>query len=149
MRKALPFKTKQASRRLLWLALFSCQVHRIIKQPKLDVYLKKAVLFSFNSIYWGLGLPWWLRWKSVSTMREAWVQSLGQEDSLEKEMATHSSTLIWKIPWTEEPGAGYCAWGRRVRHDWSTSLSLWLDFIVCIIKVFFFFFSPLMALQRV
>ena len=36
--------------------------------------------------------------------RETWVQSLGQEDPLEKEMATHSSTLAWKIPWTEEPG---------------------------------------------
>ena len=43
-------------------------------------------------------------------MRETWVLSLGQEDSLEKEMATHSSTLAWKIPWTEELGAGYCAW---------------------------------------
>ena len=37
-------------------------------------------------------------------MQEAWVQSLGQEDSLEKEMATHSNILIWEIPWTEEPG---------------------------------------------
>ena len=37
-------------------------------------------------------------------MRETWVQSLGQEDPLEKEMATHSSILAWKIPWMEEPG---------------------------------------------
>ena len=44
-------------------------------------------------------------------MRGTWVQSLGQEDSREKEMATHSSTLALKIPWTEEPGAGYCPWG--------------------------------------
>ena len=46
--------------------------------------------------------------KSLPTMRETqqeiWVQSLGEEDSLEKEMATHSSILAWKIPWTEEPG---------------------------------------------
>ena len=42
--------------------------------------------------------------KRLSTMRETWVQSLGQEDLLEKEMATHSSILAWKIPWTEEPG---------------------------------------------
>ena len=48
--------------------------------------------------------------KRLFTMRETWVLSLGQEDSLEKEMATHSSTLAWKIPWTEELGAGYCAW---------------------------------------
>ena len=42
--------------------------------------------------------------KHLSTIREAWVQSLGQEDLLEKEMATHSSILAWKIPWKEEPG---------------------------------------------
>ena len=42
--------------------------------------------------------------KRLSTMRETWVQSLGQEDPLEKEMAIHSSTIAWKIPWTEEPG---------------------------------------------
>ena len=42
--------------------------------------------------------------KRLSTMRETWVQSLGWEDPLEKEMAIHSSTIAWKIPWTEEPG---------------------------------------------
>ena len=42
--------------------------------------------------------------KHLLTMRETRVQSLGQEDPLEKDMATHSSTLAWKIPWTEEPG---------------------------------------------
>ena len=42
--------------------------------------------------------------KCLPTMQETWVRSLGQEDSLEKEMATHSSTLTWKISWTEEPG---------------------------------------------
>ena len=42
--------------------------------------------------------------KHLSTMREAWVRSLGWEDPLEKEMATHSSTLAWEIPWMEKPG---------------------------------------------
>ena len=42
--------------------------------------------------------------KNLPTMREMWVQSLDQEDPLEKEMVTHSSTLAWRIPWTEEPG---------------------------------------------
>ena len=41
--------------------------------------------------------------KHLPTVRETWVQSLGQEDPLEKEIATHSSTLAWRIPWTEEP----------------------------------------------
>ena len=42
--------------------------------------------------------------KHLPAMQETWVPSLGWEDPLEKEMATHSSTLAWKIPWTEEPG---------------------------------------------
>ena len=44
------------------------------------------------------------RLKRLPAMQETWVRSLRQEDPLEKEMATHSSTLAWKIPWTEEPG---------------------------------------------
>ena len=46
-------------------------------------------------------------------MRETWVWSLGREDPLEKEMATHSSTLAWKIPWIEEPSELYSPWGRE------------------------------------
>ena len=42
--------------------------------------------------------------KNLSAMQETWIQSLGREDPLEKEMATHSRTIAWKIPWTEEPG---------------------------------------------
>ena len=44
-------------------------------------------------------------------MRETWVRSLGQEDLLEKELATRSSILAWRIPWMEELGAAYCPWG--------------------------------------
>ena len=44
------------------------------------------------------------RLKRLPPVRETWVRSLGREDPLEKEMATHSSILAWKIPWTEEPG---------------------------------------------
>ena len=50
--------------------------------------------------------------KRLPTMRETWAQSLGWEDLLEKEMATHSSILAWKIPWTEEPGS-YSPWGHK------------------------------------
>ena len=42
--------------------------------------------------------------KNLPAVQETWVRSLGQEDALEKEMATHSSILAWRIPWTEEPG---------------------------------------------
>jgi len=71
------------------------------------------------------GLPWWLRRYSVLlTMQETWVWSLGWEDPLEKEMATHSSTLAWKIPWTEEHGGLQSTGSQKVGHDWTTSLSL-------------------------
>ena len=51
---------------------------------------------------------------------EDWVRSLGWEDPLGKEMATHSSTLAWKIPWTEEPGGLTVHGVKRVRHDLAT-----------------------------
>ena len=63
--------------------------------------------------------------KHLPTMLETWVRSLGQEDPLEKEMATHSSTLAWKLQ--EFPGGAWWATVHRVprvRHDWATSLSL-------------------------
>ena len=55
--------------------------------------------------------------KHLSTMREIRVRSLGQEDTLEKEMATHSSTIAWKIPWTEELDRLQSMGSQRVRHD--------------------------------
>ena len=55
--------------------------------------------------------------KRLPTMRETRVQSLGQEDPLEKEMATHSSTLAWKIPWVEERGRPQSMGSQRVGHD--------------------------------
>ena len=55
--------------------------------------------------------------KRLPTIRETWFQSLGREDPLEKEMATHSSTLGWKIPWTEERGKLQSMRLQRVRHD--------------------------------
>ena len=55
--------------------------------------------------------------KRLPAMRETWVRSLGQEDPLEKEMATHSSILAWRIPWTEEPGGLQSTGLQRVGHD--------------------------------
>ena len=55
-------------------------------------------------------------------MQDTRVRSLGWEDPLEKEMATHSSTVAWRIPWREEPGRLQSMGSQRVRHDWATSL---------------------------
>ena len=54
---------------------------------------------------------------SLPAMWETWVRSLGWEDPLEKEMATHSSTLAWRIPWTEEPGGLQSMGSQRVGHN--------------------------------
>ena len=62
--------------------------------------------------------------KHLPTMQETRVGSLGREDPLEKEMAPHSSTIVWKIPWTEEPGRLQSMGSQRVGQDWATSLSL-------------------------
>ena len=55
--------------------------------------------------------------KRLPTMQETWVQSLGQEDLLEKEMVTYSSILAWKIPWTEEPGKLQSMGLQKVGHN--------------------------------
>ena len=62
--------------------------------------------------------------KCLPTLWETRVQSLGQEDPLEEEMAPHSSTLAWKVPWTEERGRLQSVGLQRIGHDWATSLSL-------------------------
>ena len=70
-----------------------------------------------GSSHWGQTV------KRLSTMRGTQVQSLGWEDLLEKEMATHSSSPAWKIPWMEELGRLQFMGSQRVRHDWATSLT--------------------------
>ena len=64
------------------------------------------------------------RLKRLPGMQETWVWSLGREDPLEKEMAIHSSTLAWRMPWREEPGRLQSMGSQRVGHDWVSSLSL-------------------------
>ena len=64
------------------------------------------------------------RLKCLPGMQETWVRSLGQEDPLENELATHSSTLAWRIPWREEPDRLQSLGSQRVGHNWVTSLSL-------------------------
>ena len=58
--------------------------------------------------------------KNLPAKQESWVPSLGREDPLEGEIATHSSTLAWRIPWMEEPGGLQSMGSQRVRYDWGT-----------------------------
>ena len=85
--------------------------------------------------------------KNLPAMLKTQVQSLGWEDPMEKEMATHSSTLTWKIPWTEEPGRLLSVESQRVRHtEWLYLLTkdilwvyrLWIQSGHCILVCLFF-----------
>ena len=68
--------------------------------------------------YGSFGASWWLkRLKRLPALWETWVRSLGQEDPLEKETATDSSLLAWRIPWMEEPGGLQSTGLQRVGHD--------------------------------
>ena len=58
---------------------------------------------------------------NMPAVQQTWVQSLGQEDPLEKGMATHSSIIAWRIPWTEEPGGLQSIGSQRVRQDKATN----------------------------
>ena len=115
--------------------------------------------------------------KRLPAMLETRAQSLGREDPLEKEMAIHSSTLAWKIPWMEEPGRLQSMGLQRVRHNWATSLTLlwskarrsehWeqnradrsvslahrmfpiVFFLFVLVWIFIFFLSPLKKLNQV
>ena len=76
--------------------------------------------YIFNAVIWASLVA--QRLKHLPAMQEAWVRSLGWEDPLEKGMATHSSNLTQKIPWTEELGSLQSMGSQRVRHDSVTSL---------------------------
>ena len=67
--------------------------------------------------WWSLGFLVAQRLKRLPPMQETWVLSLGWKDPLEKEMATHSSILAWRIPWTEELGRLQSTGSQRVGHD--------------------------------
>ena len=62
--------------------------------------------------------------KNLPAMQETCVQTLSQEDPLEKGMATHSNLLAWRIPWTEEPDGLQSMRSQRVGHDWATNTQL-------------------------
>ena len=85
-------------------------------------YLGHEDLFLYSSSVYSRASLVTQKVKRLPAMRETWVRFLGQEDLLEKEMAIHSSTLAWKIPWTEEPDRPQSMGLQRVGHDWATSL---------------------------
>ena len=87
------------------------QQQEAVKMQRARKYLSSEQL-SFH-----LGFPAAQTVKNLPAMQETQVRSLGWEDPLEKEMATHSSILAWRIPWTEEPGGLQPIGSQRVGHD--------------------------------
>ena len=120
------------------------------------VCVSHICIYIHTHIYWSF--PDSLVVKNPPTMQETWVWSLGREDLLEKEMATHSSIHPWKIPWTKEPGRLQFMGLQRVRHDWThththrfqslwilnhpTSILLWSDHHSLSIKFIHSFIQP-------
>ena len=82
---------------------------RFLKKLKTDLQYNPEIIL----------LRMWLRWQRICLQCPS-VWSLGQENHLEKGMATHYSILAWRILWTEEPGGLYSMGSQRVRHDWVT-----------------------------
>ena len=116
-------------------------MHLQCRRPHFNSWVRK--------ICWrrdGLPTPVFLGFPNGSAAKESscnmgdlenWVQSLGWENLLEKEMATHSSVLAWRIPWTEEPDR---LWLQRVRHNWViNSLLSYLIYVVCTVYIIFSF----------
>ena len=94
------------------------------------VYYMFGISFTITLIYLASLVAQMI--KHLPAMWETWVRSLGWEDPVEKEMATHSSTLAWRIPWTEKSGRLQSLGSQRVRYNWATSLNA--------LEIFFLFF---------
>ena len=99
-----------------------------LKYPNIyesEVITLKMPFLIWHSIIIILGLSRWLRWERIyMPMLKTQVWSLGWEDPLEEEMATHSSVLAWKIPLTEEHGGLQSTGSQRVSHDWTSKQQL-------------------------
>ena len=85
--------------------------------PMLYSRFPLAIYFTHGSVY--MVLPSSSVVKYLPAMQEMHVRSLGQEDPVEEDMATHSKILAWRIPWTEELGGLQCIGSHRVGHNWS------------------------------
>ena len=114
----------------IYIYFFSCQLAERIFLNKIWHQYNSANSKHLCKTIWHASLVA-QRLKRLPAMWETWVRSLGQEDPLKKEMATHSSILAWRIQWTEELGGLQSTGSQRIRHDWVTSLSLSINIQWC------------------
>ena len=113
-------------------------------------FILKAIMASYWELFGSAFLQWGASLvaqmvKNLPTVWEIQIRSLGEEDPLDKGMATHSSILAWSIPWTEEPGRLQSMGLQRVGHDWAANISLssWAG-LACVFSLRLF--SPLLRL---
>ena len=100
----------------LIVGVFSCCYYKW-PEAKFPLCVLEIKVFPVKGIYLGLIFLVAQTVKDLSAVQETWIPSLGLEDPLEKEMATYSSVLAWKIPWTQKPGGlKFMEW-QRVGHD--------------------------------
>ena len=98
-----------------------CAKHVAVKNQNRSVTVsKERQKINKREVSSHMGFPGGSVVKNLPAVQETWVQSLGWEDPLKKEMATHSSILAWEIPWTEDPGELQSMGLQRVRHDLAT-----------------------------
>ena len=116
----------QAFRGVTW-SPFQCNL-TCFPDSLIGSFIYQSTLCTFNMLF---SFPYPICWaslmaqmvKHLSAMRETWVRYLGLEDPLEQEVATHSSTVVWKTPWPEVPHRLQSMGSQRIGHDWVTSLS--------------------------
>ena len=108
-----------------WDSNLLCSLSNVMWLIRETVVISTQICLLLNTVPYLLhipeGLPCSSMAKNLPAMPENWVQSLGQEGPLEKEMATYSSILVWEIPRTEETGRLSSMGSQRVRHDWATT----------------------------
>ena len=98
----------------IWNTRSESGIRVVLQEESIVLLPENAEWFPRWHSQWGTCLP-------KQETKEMQVWSLGQEDLLEEEMATHSSTFAWRIPWTEEPGGLQFMQSQRVRHSWTTN----------------------------
>ena len=109
-------KMVQVKHRELWVKTATLYPHRQVEKNGNNILNTICARFWIFKEY---SLVAWIV-TNLPAKQETQVWSLGRKDPLEKRIATHSSILAWRFPWSKKPGELYSPWGCRVRHDWAT-----------------------------
>ena len=118
----------------MWVCLYICRVNKKYICTYTYIYIH-----THTHIYIYILLPWWLRWQKYACNAGDQVQSLGWEDPLEKGMATHSNSLVWRITLIEKPGRLWAMGSQRVRHNRNDLAWHGVYVVVCLHLYFIYF----------